>query len=71
METSNLLKDILGQDNTSRQRAEAEINSQRKSNPAGLVQLFMTNMRSDQVEIAQISCILFKKYFLDNSEGVS
>ena len=71
METSNLLKDILGQDNTSRQRAEAEINSQRKSNPSGLVQLFMTNMRSDQVEIAQISCILFKKYFLDNSEGVS
>ena len=31
----------------------------------------MTNMKSDQTEVAQISCVLFKKYFLENSEGVS
>ena len=71
METSNLLQDILGHDNTARQRAEAELNTQRTSNPAALLQLFIANMRSEKVEVAQISCILFKKYFLDNSEGIS
>ena len=71
METSNLLSDILGQDNTVRQRAETELNNQRTANPAALLSLFISNMRSEQLEIAQISCILFKKYFLDNSEGIS
>ena len=71
METSNLLQDILGADNTSRQRAETELNNQRAQNPAALLALFMSNMRSEKIEIAQISCILFKKYFLDNSEGIA
>ena len=71
METTNLLQDILGHDNSARQRAETELNTQRTSNPAALLQLFISNMRSDKVEVAQISCILFKKYFLDNSEGIS
>ena len=35
------------------------------------MKLFMTNMKSEQTEVAQISCVLFKKYFLENSEGVS
>jgi len=35
------------------------------------MQLFSANLKSDKPEVAQISCVLFKKYFLDNSEGVS
>lgn len=27
-------------------------------------------MKSDKPEVAQIACVLFKKYFLDNTEGV-
>ena len=71
METANLVQAILGADNTARQRAETQLNSQRTTDPAGLMQLFMANMKSDQTEVAQISCVLFKKYFLENSEGVS
>jgi hypothetical protein len=71
MDSQNLLQDILGADNTVRQRAETELNSQRASNPGSLLQLFITNMSSDKTEVAQISCILFKKYFLDNTEGVN
>lgn len=71
METSNLLQDILVADNTVRQRAETELNNQRQSNPAALLQLFTANLKSEKVEVAQVSCVLFKKYFLDNSEGIS
>ena len=70
METSNLLQDILGQDNSARTRAETELNTQRTSNPAGLLTMFMNNMKSDNIQVAQISCVLFKKYFLDNHEGI-
>jgi hypothetical protein len=28
-------------------------------------------MKSDKIEVAQVSCVLFKKYFLENSEGIS
>jgi hypothetical protein len=71
METSNLLQDILVADNTVRQRAETELNNQRQSNPAALLQLFTANLKSEKIEVAQVSCVLFKKYFLDNSEGIS
>lgn len=71
MEAQSLLQDILGQDNSARQRAENELNTQRTANPGALLQLFISNMSSDKVEVAQISCILFKKYFLENAEGVS
>lgn len=71
MDTTNLVQAILGADNTARQRAETQMNSQRSTDAAGLMQLFMNNMKSDQTEVAQVSCVLFKKYFLENSEGVS
>ena len=70
MDTTNLVQAILGADNTARQRAEAELNSQRTTNPTGLMQMFMANMKSDNTQVAQTSCVLFKKYFLENSEGV-
>ena len=70
METNNLLKDILGHDNATRQRAETSLNDQRTSNPAALLQLFTANISNTDPAVAQISCILFKKYFLDNREGI-
>ena len=70
METTNLIKDLLQADNTIRQRAETQLNDQRSSNPGALMQLFIANMRSGETEVAMISCVLFKKYFLDNTEGV-
>ena len=36
-ESHNYLNDILSQDNTVRQRAEAELNKQRESNPGALL----------------------------------
>lgn len=71
METQSLLDQLLGSDNTNRARAEAELNNQRSSNPAALMSLFVSNMQSVKPDVAQISCVLFKKYFLDNQEGVS
>lgn len=41
METQNLLAEVMDTNNTVRQRAEGEINAQRKSNPAALLQLFV------------------------------
>jgi hypothetical protein len=52
MDTTNILSDLLGHDNATRQRAETELNTQRSQNPAALLQLFITNMRNDKVEVA-------------------
>ena len=71
METTNIIKDLLNADNTTRKRAETQLNESRTSNPGALMQLFMSNMRSAETEVAMISCVLFKKYFLDNSEGIT
>jgi len=70
MEAPNLLSQIIGTDNAVRQRAEAELTSQRTANPAALLQLFVGNLKNNNVEVAQMSCHLLKKYFLDNREGV-
>ena len=70
METNNLLKDILGHDNAVRQRAETTLNDQRTQNPAQLLQLFTANISNSDPAVAQIACILFKKYFLDNRDGI-
>lgn len=69
MESTNLLADILNADNSVRQRAEADMNTQRTQNPAALMQLFTTNLQNADTNQAQMSCVLFKKYFLDNTEG--
>lgn len=71
METQNLLQEVLDANNTVRQRAEGELNTQRKQNPAALLQLFVANLKNENEAVSQISCVLFKKYFLDESEGVN
>jgi len=70
METQNLLQEVLAGNNTVRQRAEGELNTRRQANPGALLQLFVQNLRNESEDVAQIACVLFKKYFLDNTEGV-
>ena len=65
-----MLTDLLTHDNATRGRAEAELNSKRDADPAGLMQLFVANLKNENVEVAQIACVLFKKYFLDAQQGV-
>lgn len=71
MQSANLLQEVLDANNTVRTRAEGELNGQRSSNPAGLLQLFLSNLSNENEEISQISCVLFKKYFLDDTAGVN
>jgi hypothetical protein len=71
METQNLLSEVLDANNSIRQRAEGEINTQRQANPAALLQLFVSNLNNENEAISQISCVLFKKYFLDDTVGVN
>ena len=66
-----MLQEVLDANNTVRQRAEGELNTQRKQNPAALLQLFVANLKNENEAVSQISCVLFKKYFLDESEGVN
>lgn len=44
MEAQNLLAEVLDANNVVRQRAEGEIDNQRKSNPGALLQLFVANL---------------------------
>ena len=65
----NLLQDILSADNTARTRAEQEFEKQRTADPATLLQLFLGNLSNADESLAQMSCVLFKKYFLDNGDA--
>ena len=71
METTNILADIMNTDITVLQRAEAELSTHRASNSGALLQLFISNLKNDKVEVAQMACVLLKKYFLDNTENVN
>ena len=50
METTNQLTALLGHDNAARQRAEAELASQRTSAPQALLQLFVNNLKNGNIE---------------------
>lgn len=52
MESANPLQDILGADNTIRQRAETQLNTQRTENPQALLQLFIQHMNSEKADVA-------------------
>ena len=64
------MTDLLALDNSVRGRAETELTTKRQSDPASLMQLFVTNLKNENVEVAQMSCVLFKKYFLDDQQGL-
>jgi hypothetical protein len=66
---SNILQSLLSTDNEIRKRAEAQIESDRNTNPAGLIGLFVEGMKTDSLEQASLACVLFKKYFLDDKRS--
>ena len=63
------MKDVLSADNQARQRAETEFESKRQADPAALLQLFLGNINNADEAVAQMACVLFKKYFLDREDA--
>lgn len=66
---NNLLESLLSTDNSIRRTAESSIETERNSNPANLLNIFIEGMKKENIEVASLSCILFKKYFLDDSRS--
>ena len=71
MESQNPLTQILSTDNAVRQNAETDMNRRRTDDPKGLMQIFAENLKNSDTQTAQMACVLFKKYFLDNTEGIN
>lgn len=44
---NNILQSLLSTDNETRKRAEAQIESDRSANPAGLISLFVEGMKTE------------------------
>ena len=57
-------QELLSADNTIRQRAEANIQTEFSSNPSQLAQALISGLATS-VEVATLCCVLLKKYFLD------
>lgn len=70
---SNILEQLLSSENTARRNAESYLETERNSNPANLINLFIEGMKKENIGVASLSCVLFKKYFLDDarSEGIT
>lgn len=62
----NILESLLSTNNDVRKSAEALLENERNSNPTHLVNVFLEGMKKDNLEIASLACVLFKKYFLDD-----
>ena len=68
MQSQTLLQDVLSADNTARVRAEQEFAKKLADSPDDLAQLFLSNLANGDEAVAQMACVLFKKYFLDVEE---
>jgi hypothetical protein len=70
---NTLLESLLSTDNELRRNAENSIENQRDTSPATLINTFVNGMQNQNLEIASLSCVLLKKYFLDDrrSENIS
>ena len=62
----NILESLLNTNNDIRKSAEAMIENERNANPTHLINVFLEGMKKDNLEIASLACVLFKKYFLDD-----
>ena len=69
--TSNInIAELLSTENAVRQRAEANINDEFSKNPAGLARVLLQGLSKEEDEAkATMSCILLKKYYLDEFAG--
>lgn len=64
------ISELLSAENDVRRNAEAKIKEQYNSNPAGLAQGLIQGLAKDSPqEVATLSCVLLKKYFLDARPG--
>lgn len=68
---STILESLLSVNNDVRKQAEATLETERTTNPARLMNLFFDGMKTEKQEIAQLSCVLFKKFFLDGTQQLS
>lgn len=68
MQSQTLLQDVLSADNSARVRAEQEFAKKLSDSPDDLAQLFLSNLSNADEAVAQMACVLFKKYFLDVEE---
>ena len=70
---SNILEALLSTSNDTRRNAESLIETERNTNPANLANTFIEGMKKDNLEVSSLSCVLFKKYFLDDrrSENIN
>lgn len=67
----NILESLLSTNNDVRKNAEATIENERNGNPTHLINIFLEGMKKDNLEVASLSCVLFKKYFLDDRRAES
>jgi hypothetical protein len=67
---SNILESILSPDNSTRQQAEKFLLDERTSNPGNLLNILIVGMKkTERLEIAQLSALMYKKLFLDDSRA--
>jgi hypothetical protein len=60
-----IYSDLLGADNSSRQRAEEQMNEQSTKDPNSLADNLIEGMKTAEVNVASLCLVLMKKYFLD------
>jgi hypothetical protein len=64
---SNYLDQLLVADNNTRRSAEQALYAMKDNAPANLVNLLLEGMKNQKLEVAQISCMMYKKLFLDDA----
>jgi hypothetical protein len=59
-------QELLSADNTTRRRAEDEVQTHFNNNPSQLAQSLLTGISKESAaDITLISCVLLKKYYLE------
>eukprot|EP00347_Sterkiella_histriomuscorum_P001538 403371652 len=64
---SNYIEQLLSTDNAARSQAEKALYSMRDTAPANLVSMLLESMKNQKQDVAQLSCIMYKKLFLDDA----
>ena len=66
---SNILEQLLSNDSNTRRNAEENLNRLRNENPANLANTLIEGMKNSKSEITQLSSVVYKKLFLDDSRA--
>ena len=67
----NILESLLSTNNDVRKSAETLLENERNANPTHLINVFLEGMKKDNLEVASLACVLFKKYYLDDRRAES